>query len=339
MTDVVFSVTPDAPDPGPAEMDVLRALVFRCGEYPDQQFALTEAEADALIADFAPVEARHGHPRSRGPLDGKMGTMTRLWREGQELFGLFAVPKWLTALIPPGDRKLSLGFDRAPQKRIAEWSWVVDPIISDAQLQAAFAAQQPPKESRPMSRIEEFMAWLRGETDQAPMPAAEAPPAPVAPVALEPAVDTAAQFAAQQQALETARAAFAAERATFAQQQYLAQATTAVDQLIAEGRVLPAENQPDAAGQPALVALFAQALADDATGTALFAQADGSRYAALTAVYRARPANPPQQERLPVTVLAADPTEKPPVDLIARRNELLATSPLGQRALQMQKES
>jgi hypothetical protein len=249
------------------------------------------------------------------------------------------VPKWLTALIPPGDRKLSLGFDRAPQKRIAEWSWVVDPIISDAQLQAAFAAQQPPKESRPMSRIEEFMAWLRGETDQAPMPAAEAPPAPVAPVALEPAVDTAAQFAAQQQALETARAAFAAERATFAQQQYLAQATTTVDHLIAEGRVLPAENQPDAAGQPALVALFAQALADDATGTALFAQADGSRYAALTAVYRARPANPPQQERLPVTVLAADPTEKPPVDLIARRNELLATSPLGQRALQMQKES
>jgi hypothetical protein len=264
-----------------------------------------------------------------------MGTMTRLWREGQELFGLFAVPRWLTALIPPGDRKLSLGFDRAPQKRIAEWSWVVDPIISDAQLQAAFAAQQPPKESRPMSRIEEFMAWLRGETDQAPMPAAEAPPAPVA---VEPVVDTAAQFAAQQQALETARAAFAAERATFAQQQYLAQATTTVDHLIAEGRVLPAENQPDAAGQPALVALFAQALADDATGTALFAQADGSRYAALTAVYRARPANPPQQERLPVTVLPADPTAKPPVDTDARRAEMLAMTPTGQRALTLHKK-
>jgi hypothetical protein len=348
-------------DPAPADAgdtDLLRALVFRCGEYPDQQFALTEAEADALIADFAPVEARHGHPRSDGPLDGKMGTMIRLWREGRELFGLFAVPKWLTALIPPADRKLSLGITRAPIKRIAEWSWVTHPVISDAQLHAAFAqastrrpdpasavlsvagAGSPgvstaglaryPKENR-MSRFDEFMAWLKGETETAPAPLTEAPPPALPAPPAEPAA-----FAADRQALETERRTLDAERAEFAQTRYRQQAELAVDKLIADGHVLPAEDQPNASGQRALVAIFAQALADDATGTALFGQQDGSRYAALTAAYAARAPHTLTREAIPVVTLPD--AGAPPVDLAARRAELLAASPLGQAALKLQQK-
>jgi hypothetical protein len=140
----------------------------------------------------------------------------------------------------------------------------------------------------------------------------------------------------ERQRFEQDKAAFETQRQAFARQQYVGQAELAVDKFIADGRVLPAEDQPNASGQRALVAIFAQALADDAAGTALFGQQDGSRYAALTAAYAARAPHTLTHEAIPVVTLPD--TGAPPVDLAARRKELLGQSDLG-RTILKQKES
>lgn len=325
----------------------LHGKVFECGTYPDRAFSLSEADADAAIAAFAPVplELEHFFSRDqRSIFDGKLGQLMALWRDGATLVGRVRVPAFVAACWREAGNKISAVWD-IPSKRLVRAGLVLDPYITDAQLSAqfaAFAAQHNPKESQPMSWKDKIMEALRGVPDDFEPPATEAltPPVGVVETTLTvPAVDTAAQFAAQQQALETARAAFAAERATFARDQYWHRAETVVDRLITERRVRPAEDQPNADGQRALVALFAQALADDAGGTALFGQTGGTRFTALEAAYTTRePLAEFAGEQLPVVTLPTGP-DKPPVDLDARRKELLAASPLGQRALQMQKES
>lgn len=159
-----------------------------------------------------------------------------------------------------------------------------------------------------------------------------APALPAQVTELAPRVD----LAAEQAALAQAQAAFAAEKAAFAKDKYVTQATTEVHRLIHERRVLPAENQPGPDGQPALVAVFAQALADDATSAALFAQAGGTRFAALLAGYNARIpyAAVSDAEGAAVHVLAATGTDGPsPDDLAAKRKALLARTELGRAAL------
>lgn len=118
-------------------------------------------------------------------------------------------------------------------------------------------------------------------------------------------------FAAETAALEAAKAQFAAERVAFAQTQYWAQAEAKVTGLITAGHVLPAQNQPDAAGQPRLVAAYAAAYADDAAGAAVFAQAGGSRVAALDAILGAvTPGAALTREAIPAHVLDT-PAAKP----------------------------
>ncbi len=331
-----FAAQLDAAPMGEGEATVLRTgPIFECGTYPDKDFTLTEAEADAAIAAFTPQDADYEHVP--GPFDGQLGQLLTVWRDGPTLHGTAAVPRWADALLTQAGHKLSLAWDRTT-KQIVGWAWVTEPRVSHAALAAAFAAQANPKETNRMSWMEELRALFA--RPDAPVQLSDPPPAPEeTPPAPAPVVPVlVADFSAREAEIATRERQLATERAEFAKQQYWQQATTAVDRLITEGRVLPAENQPDAAGHPALVALFAQALADDATGTALFGQAGGSRFAALSAVYSARPAAPPTHERLAVTVLGADPAEKPPVDLDARRRELLAASPLGQAALKLQQK-
>lgn len=328
-----------------ADHERLEGLIFRCGDYPDQNFSLTPTEADRLIATFLPVGARHGHPRSDGPLDGQMGVLNRIWRKGEELFGDFSVPKWLTALIPPEKRRISLGFfSDYGAKRIGEWSWVTKPIISDTQLQAAFAAfagsrhnardqyaldmaaqhlqaagATPPRHMA-MYAKETPMSWfdeLRGLMSRAP---AEVVATAGTVTALQPAqgftgtlettvsgVVASAAFAAQQADLAARERAQTEREATFAQQQFQSKAELETARLLQAKPSLVPVNVLNAAGTPALTALFAQALAVDAHSSAVFGASSpaSTLFADLVAAFERVPTGVQTQELLP----NGDPTK------------------------------
>jgi hypothetical protein len=112
---------------------IREGLVFRCGEYPDKGFSLTTEEADRAIANFKPVFADYEH--RPGPLDKKLGLMTKMWRNGTELWGQVQLPSWLDSALKDAGRKVSLAW-HPHEKNVVGWGWVTDPRIPDA----AFAA-------------------------------------------------------------------------------------------------------------------------------------------------------------------------------------------------------
>jgi hypothetical protein len=131
---------------------------------------------------------------------------------------------------------------------------------------------------------------------------------------------------ADRQKFEQERAEFEAQKREFAQQQHWATAERDVERLIKTGKVLPAENLPNGDGHPELTAVLAATLGIDA-----------ALYGRVVACFDARQPQVVLGEQLPVVTLTTGP-EKAPVDLDARRKELLAASDLG-RAVLKQKES
>lgn len=312
------------------EIEFLRAPVFHCGEYADQDFSLSEQEADELIAEFAALPGVHGHPRSDGPLDGKIGTMISLWRQGADLFGLFAVPKWLTALIPEGERKLSLGFSRSP-KRIIEWSWVTNPIIPDAKLEAAFAEFAARPKENPMQEDPK-----KEPTAPVPAPTPAPAPAPAPEPAPAPAPSLPAEFAAlksEHDAVMDELAVLRAERLALRAERRTERARARVSELVRGGKLLPAQFAECAAS-------LAQAYADDEDRPVQFAAQQGgtarNRADNLIATWNSNPLLHLTEERIPVTVFGADneasrqPSEQ---ELAERRRKNLALTPLGREAL------
>lgn len=144
-------------------------------------------------------------------------------------------------------------------------------------------------------------------------------------------------LSAERHRLEQERADLDRERQTLAREKYWAQAERDVDSLITAGKILPAQDQPNAEGQRTYVAFAAQLLADDATATALFGQAGGSRYATWLAAMQASTPQVALGENLPVVTLSTGP-DKAPVDEAARDAELLSKSSVGQLALARQQK-
>jgi hypothetical protein len=321
-----------------------RGKLFHAGAWPDKALTLTEADLDAEVAAFAPVDLEIEHYQTRGLpsiFDGKLGQIDAIWREGADLIARARVPAFVDACWADKGHRISAVWDTAT-RRLLRAGLVLNPAITDAALTASFAAfagqrhsaadlrdmQQihdlttgqgatcdpahcptppgpslysagpsAPKEHH-MSRMDEFVAWLRGEGTENPLPAA--PPAGTSVPPGQPDLPGgAAAFAAERTRLDAERAAFAAERAAFARAQYLATATAKVNDLLAAGKVIPAQNLPGPDGTPALVAAFAQDLADDAAGAATFAQAGGSRFAARCAAFDAAPGRDLSRETLP----------------------------------------
>lgn len=345
MNPVLFDATWDVP-----AVVTRTGKVFECGAYPDKDFALTEAEADAAIAAFQPVPLEVEHFTTLGLstiFDGKLGRLTRLWREGNDLHGSADVAPWVDGPWTAHGRKVSLVWDRT-KKQVVRCGLVLKPRVSDAALMAAFATfagqrhsasdladlqtihdlacQQgaqcapapatPPKEAR-MSFADTVRAWFDAGT-----PAEFDPQAVPAPV---PAPS--ADFSAEKAALAAEKAAIAADKAAFAAEQYKSRAQTEVARLITEGRVLPAENQPNADGVPALVALFTQLYADDATAAVTFTAGATPRVAALLATYSQRPAHPLTTEAVSTLyVVPSTPEPAPKSDKMdpARKAQLVS---------------
>lgn len=128
-----FSVTRFSED---GEYVVREGKVFECGDYPDKDFSLSEAEADEAIAAFNPQPNDLEHRSTI--LDGKLGVIQEVRRVGKDLIGKVRIPKWLDNIQGAAPMGVSLAFNRS--KRIVGNALTLNPRISDAQVAAAFTA-------------------------------------------------------------------------------------------------------------------------------------------------------------------------------------------------------
>jgi hypothetical protein len=104
------------------------AKIFEAGSYPDKDIEVTEAELDNIINGFQAVPIKVEHEDS--PL--KLGSLTRIWRKGKELFGMLAFPKPAFDLLQySGAQRLSSAIKR-DKSGISEVSIVRHPRVADA---------------------------------------------------------------------------------------------------------------------------------------------------------------------------------------------------------------
>lgn len=131
---------PPQPDAARGDFVVRRGTFFQVGDYPDKQFALTEAEADAAIARFAPVPLNIEHIPTI--FDGKLGMVRRLWREGKDLLAEYVIPRWLHEVTRGEAIKISSEWSRTT-KCPQGGAFVLHPRVADAVMLAAFHNTTP----------------------------------------------------------------------------------------------------------------------------------------------------------------------------------------------------
>jgi len=119
---------------GPVEREA-RLLV--AGDYPGKNLTVTEADLDALAANFsAPVPVKVEHVDS--PLD-PLGLVQEVWRQGRgkdaELRGRVSFPAEMAAFLARrGAGKLSVGLLGGPAWRLLEASLTLRPHVPTATL-------------------------------------------------------------------------------------------------------------------------------------------------------------------------------------------------------------
>jgi hypothetical protein len=125
------------------EYHIVPGKLFEVGAWPDKEFSLSENEADRAIrqASSGPLPLDIEHKPSI--LDGALGEIRRVWREGKNLQAEFAVPDWLWNVTKGAGKPLrvSATWERAT-KRLKGAAWVLDPRIKDAELVAAFSKRE-----------------------------------------------------------------------------------------------------------------------------------------------------------------------------------------------------
>lgn len=231
-----------------------RGPIFVTGDYPDKQFALTEAEADAAIASFRPVAGDVEHTPT--VLDGHLGEMRRIWRDGTTIHGEAVVPRWLHTLLDAEKSKVSMAWDRAT-KQLTGWGWVRSPRISGAALMSAYFTSQNEEITMLQNQLrtirDRTVALFAPETGDAGTGTTPAPavPPPVAPPA--PTGPSAAEFNALKAELDRVHTERRAEKAALFAAEY-----------VQKGKILPDQS-------PIVAALVARALEDDAASPATFA--------------------------------------------------------------------
>ncbi len=135
MQDEVTLAAPTQPNAARGDFVVRKGTFFRVGDYPDKQFGLSEAEADAAIAGFAPVPLNIEHIPTI--FDGKLGVVRKLWREGQAILAEYAIPRWLQDVTQGEPIKISSEWNRTSKQPIGG-AFVLHPRVADAVMQAAF---------------------------------------------------------------------------------------------------------------------------------------------------------------------------------------------------------
>jgi len=241
------------------------AKIFHCDNYPDKQFSLNETEADAAChyasQSHIPLDIEH----QPTVFDGVLGHLVTAWRVGKEMFGRIAFNKDIYKALGGKPLKLSCEWDQF-SKTLRKLSLVLTPRIPDAVCMAAFSQRDParvppvtPEGNSPMNEEEkkslfaQFREWLGGKPTEPVIETVAPAPAPVAPLA--PVVD----FAATVEAEVNKRMQEADRQAE--QVAFTAANETAIDLLIAQFKVLPADKQKELderATNPALYDRYAQ---------------------------------------------------------------------------------
>jgi hypothetical protein len=135
---VTFTADFDGPATADASMVVRTGKLFQAGDYPDKSFSMTPEEMQRAVESFTdPVELDLEHVDT--VLQGKLGTVARIWTDGTSLMGDVALPAWLDGLLTDGERKVSAEWDRAT-KTLRRLALVRNPRVPDAALMAAFSA-------------------------------------------------------------------------------------------------------------------------------------------------------------------------------------------------------
>lgn len=109
------------------------------------KFGVTRAEAEAAVASFkrAPLGVIH----EPTPIDGLFGHIERLWIEGNDIMGEFAVPKWLHEGKEGKDLAISSEWNVAT-KQPGGASYVFEGAVKDSVIKAAFSANPEAEKAR-----------------------------------------------------------------------------------------------------------------------------------------------------------------------------------------------
>ena len=106
------------------------AKLFSAGEYPDRGIEVTEDDLEFMVKAHQPAPIKVEH--SDTPF--KIGTLTKIWRVGKELFGklIFSRAAW-DLIRDSGARGLSVAIKR-DKSALTEVSIVRSPRVADAVL-------------------------------------------------------------------------------------------------------------------------------------------------------------------------------------------------------------
>ena len=151
--------------PADASVSTIPGKLFEAGDYPDKGVSITEADLDAAVESFAVAPMNYEH--KAGVLDGALGTISRVWREGTSLLADFQVPHFLRdfAKAKGTPLKVSAEWDKAT-KRLTGAAWTLNPRIKDAELVAAFSTAQ----AAPATAAPSAIALPLAQTHQPPPP-------------------------------------------------------------------------------------------------------------------------------------------------------------------------
>lgn len=127
--------------PADPSVSTIPGKLFEAGDYPDKGVSITEADLDAAVEAFAAAPMNYEH--KAGILDGALGSISRVWRDGASLLADFQVPHFLRdfAKAQGTPLKVSAEWDKA-SKRLTGAAWTLNPRIKDAELVAAFSTAQ-----------------------------------------------------------------------------------------------------------------------------------------------------------------------------------------------------
>lgn len=131
MSAIYFETAGQVALSGNTQLREARLLV--AGEYPAKNLSVTRRDIDSLVAHFSePIPVKVEHIDS--PLD-PLGTVRRVWREGDCLMGAISFPESIaTFLSERGARKLSVGLRKEPEWRLLEASLTLNPHVPNATL-------------------------------------------------------------------------------------------------------------------------------------------------------------------------------------------------------------
>jgi hypothetical protein len=116
--------------------------IFEIRDYPEKGMKYSEEDADATIAAFKPVPNDLDHHAAAGRptvLDGKLGTLAKIWRDGKTMFGTLAIPAPMNAILGADPIKVSLAFDA--KNNIISNALTLRPHIKSAAVFTAFTEE------------------------------------------------------------------------------------------------------------------------------------------------------------------------------------------------------